>query len=237
MIPITDKKILVPGGNSYSTPVIGLSKHITTNEKEFFDDPDSFSLILFTGGADVNPALYGETSPDGLCGFSPYRDVFEAKIFNLALEHGIKMTGICRGAQFINVMSGGKLMHHIENHGWSNHEFICANSDMPEILVNSLHHQMIIPPEDGYTIGWCHPNLSKIYVGDKDELAIWDKPETEAVFIPRTQCAGVQYHPEMMPRESQGFQFYRQMVVNLLMMNMDEFKLTYMGNIQQQVQI
>lgn len=65
--------------------------------------------ILFTGGHDVAPQLYGE-SPIAACGpSSPQRDALEAALFRLAAEAQLPVFGICRGIQFFNVMLGGTL--------------------------------------------------------------------------------------------------------------------------------
>lgn len=65
--------------------------------------------LLFTGGHDVDPALYGQT-PSSLCGvLCPRRDALEAGLFRLAMTEGKPMLGICRGIQLINVLVGGTL--------------------------------------------------------------------------------------------------------------------------------
>ena len=65
--------------------------------------------ILFTGGHDVSPELYGEALRP-LCDIPcPQRDTLEAALFRLAMEDGKPMLGICRGLQFLNAMLGGTL--------------------------------------------------------------------------------------------------------------------------------
>ena len=65
--------------------------------------------LLFTGGHDVDPALYGQ-APSPLCGVScPRRDALEAALFRLAMAEGKPMLGICRGIQLLNVLLGGTL--------------------------------------------------------------------------------------------------------------------------------
>ncbi|WP_455581151.1 gamma-glutamyl-gamma-aminobutyrate hydrolase family protein [Dysosmobacter sp.] len=65
--------------------------------------------LLFTGGHDVDPALYG-AAPLPECG-PPCRrrDALEASLFRLALEAGTPVLGICRGLQLINALLGGTL--------------------------------------------------------------------------------------------------------------------------------
>ena len=65
--------------------------------------------LLFTGGQDVDPALYGE-EPSPRCGVPcPRRDALEAGLFRLAMAEGTPMLGICRGLQLMNVLLGGTL--------------------------------------------------------------------------------------------------------------------------------
>lgn len=65
--------------------------------------------LLFTGGHDVNPELYGqEVSP--ACGtIIVERDEMEKRLFQLAHVIDLPMLGICRGIQLFNVLLGGTL--------------------------------------------------------------------------------------------------------------------------------
>ena len=65
--------------------------------------------LLFTGGQDVEPALYGEEK-EAFCGeCCPERDAMESKLLAIALGRDVPVFGICRGIQFINVALGGTL--------------------------------------------------------------------------------------------------------------------------------
>lgn len=204
------KNILVLNGHSYGNAIAGLGR-IVTDVRLFLDYPDKFELILFTGGEDVSPELYGDDSPEGYCYNNPRRDAEEMRVFELALKKEILMTGICRGVQFLNVMSGGRMMHHVDNHAGRNHLMETFISSAP-IYVNSLHHQMVVPNEKGIIVGWSVPRLSKTYIGRRDLAEAYEGPEVEAVIFPETRSFGVQYHPEMMDRSSDGYLFYKKMV-------------------------
>ena len=220
--------ILVVNGESYAKSIIDLGRIIFDLGK-FVRDPETFKLILFTGGEDVSPKLYGETSPKNFCRNNPNRDRKEKLIFKRAIRNKIKMTGICRGAQFLNVMAGGKLVHHFEGHAsLGTHGLACSKNDKI-IQVNSLHHQMIIPPSDGYIIAWSPNKLSEYYLGDKDLAMRWPGPEVEGIYLPKIRACAVQGHPEMMPKESEGFVFYRQMVADFLDMSAEDFSNEYTG--------
>lgn len=213
-------KILVPLQFGYGKAIEGLGD-LSSDIDDFFSDTKNYKLVLFTGGSDVDPRLYGETSPKGICQTNPKRDLLEAKIFDRARKFGIKMTGICRGSQFINVMSGGRMMHHINGHAGGCHDVETSKGEVFE--ANTLHHQMSIPPEDGYVIGWAKEPLSSVYIGDEDKPVEWEKPETEIVLIPRTLCLGAQWHPEMMGIRTPGYRYYYHLIQKFLRTDIEKF--------------
>lgn len=218
-------KILVPLQFDYSVALDGLGE-LTDNVDDFVRNTADYKLVMFTGGADVSPELYGETSPKGLCSNSPRRDKTESQIFMRALKYGIKMTGICRGSQFINVMSGGRMMHDIQNHAGYNHLVETNRGEVFE--VNSYHHQMSILPDDGYVIGWSKERRSTSYYGDRDEKVPWAGLETEILLIPRTLCCGVQWHPEWMSKETIGYKYYNDLIYRFLEMGIASFTNYYL---------
>jgi len=118
-------------------------------------------------------------------------------------------------------------MHHITGHeGATWHEFETPVSDKL-IRVNSLHHQMMIPPKRCFLLGWCPTRESDVYVGDKDEVVEWPGPEIEAAYYPDSGCAGVQYHPEMMEPSTAGYKWFHEMVNDLILMDKKDFTMKY----------
>jgi len=218
-------RIFVLNGMSYASAVRGLGE-ITYDENEFLEHPEEFKLVLFTGGEDVTPELYGETSPKGQCYNNARRDRQEMAIFQLALSSGILMAGICRGIQFLNVMSGGRLMHHISSHAGGVHSML-IRPGRKVIQVNSLHHQMVIPHKDAEIIGITPRRLSNVYVSVSDTEIEYHGREVEAAIFPKTRSFGVQYHPEMMSKGSEGYQFFYKMVENALTLDWDLFIKAY----------
>jgi len=218
-----NKILIVGGGWSYSNAVEGLG-HLEFENDKFLQNPKQFKLVLFTGGEDVSPHLYGHTSPKNMCMNSLERDMEEEQVFQTALLNNTKMTGICRGSQFLNVMNGGHMIHHLTNHGTS-HEIETIRGEF--FLVTSTHHQMSIPTEHGVVLAWARDRRSSIYIGDKDEPFNYDGPEVEAYWYPQTQCAAVQYHPEYMHKKSAGYVWYYNLVKNLLELSYEEFAKVY----------
>ncbi len=210
-------KVLTLYGNSYHRAINDLCP-LDHEVTEFMENPETYDAVLFTGGADVSPSLYNDTSPEGLCYCDAYRDKLELEVFNKALQAGVRMTGICRGLQFLCAMAGGKLIHHLDNHSGGRHNMETLTGEVFE--VNSLHHQMAMPPKDSFIIGWSENKRSKRYFGEEDKLVNVPK-EVEAVIFPNIGAAAVQYHPEMMDEESRGYTWYHELVEDLLKLDMN----------------
>ncbi|MGJ0203727.1 gamma-glutamyl-gamma-aminobutyrate hydrolase family protein [Leucobacter sp. gxy201] len=69
--------------------------------------------LILSGGADVDPARYGETPHDRTGAPRVDRDEFEAALIEAAIEAELPLLGICRGAQMLNVEMGGTLLQHL----------------------------------------------------------------------------------------------------------------------------
>jgi len=131
---------------------------------------DGASGLLLTGGADIEPALYGETRAQGveLDHPSSERDRLECELLDEARSRGLPVLAICRGLQLLNARLGGtlwqdlKLQAGIAGHdfavdaGWPRdhraHRVEAAAGDHPMrawadrfggIEVNSRHHQAV----------------------------------------------------------------------------------------------
>jgi len=208
-----DKKIFVTYDIYYDRAIEGLGE-TTTDVQDFMDNPDDFSLVLFTGGSDLSPEFYSESSPK-YCSCDINRDLNENKIMDHAMANGIRTIGICRGLQLINVKAGGSLHHHIEGHRFGTH-FVDCNFHT-EFLVNSVHHQSVILPRNAHMIAWSKERLSNIYRGDHD-LPVTPFPmyEIEGSIYPVLESAGVQWHPEAMPIDSKGYKFFYTMAKMLI---------------------
>lgn len=152
---------------------------------------DFTDLIQFTGGADVDPSYYGETR-HAATQSKPSRDAAEAAIYNEWVLT-VPMAGICRGAQFLNVMNGGKLWQHVTKHAISaTHKAFCL--DKKESLeVTSTHHQMMIPAMDATVL------MTADLRGQKStalETVVNSDEDCEAVYYPVTATLCYQPHPE-----------------------------------------
>ena len=124
---------------------------------------EDFDGIVFAGGEDVDPALYGEEKKYDSVHVNRERDGFELALLNRGLERRRPILGICRGTQVINVKFGGTLYQDLNSdatpafehkHPGSRSETIhrvmltdpdsrLAEAFRGSCWVNSLHHQAI----------------------------------------------------------------------------------------------
>lgn len=156
--------------------------------------PDTADLVVFTGGVDVDPQLYGEIKHSSTY-FSTARDNRDMALYSECLEKGIPMFGVCRGAQFLHVMNGGKLYQDVDGHT-GDHPIYDIKKKRSIQRVSSVHHQMVIPD---LSLGM------EIIADTHKAKKRWKNPTTcieghmsdvEAFFYPDTVCFGVQGHPE-----------------------------------------
>jgi gamma-glutamyl-gamma-aminobutyrate hydrolase PuuD len=218
-------KILILNGMSYGAAVKGLGQ-LCYSAEAFLRDPDDYKLVMFTGGEDVDPSLYGHTSPRKMCHYNRNRDDAEIKVFETALKNNIRMTGICRGSQLLNVLSGGVMMHHVEKHAGMSHSMVCGDTGNT-VMVTSSHHQMSVPSDKGVIIGWSEHRRSSVYLGNEDIDQDYTGKEVEAICYPENGILAVQYHPEWMDENSDGYKWYYNAVKDLLTMDMRDIVVKY----------
>jgi putative glutamine amidotransferase len=117
--------------------------------------------LLMSGGVDVDPARYGQTSR-GSVDVEPDRDELEAEAWAAAGARDVPVVGVCRGFQAINIFSGGGLLQDVAGHrgpAWGHgpaktHPLrLVPGTRLARILspakvvgateVNSYHHQAV----------------------------------------------------------------------------------------------
>ncbi len=161
---------------------------------------DHFDGFLFTGGADLDPVLFGETNEHGLSnGITPVRDELECVLGKLVAENGKPALGICRGIQSMNVAIGGSLWqdiysqcqttHMTKDENGKPHHTVYVNGWLAELLgktkieTNSYHHQSIK----------CVPSGAEILAHSEDGLAEAFGLREHPFYV------GFQWHPEIDP--------------------------------------
>lgn len=136
-------------------------------------------LVQFTGGEDVTPELYGEANTHSYN--SVARDLHEISIWRKCLAMDKPMAGICRGGQFLNVMSGGKMVQDIKGHATGRQHPAINHRQQRSIQVTSTHHQMMVPGRNAVVL------MTAGIVGNRD---------MEALYYYHTNSLCFQPHPE-----------------------------------------
>jgi putative glutamine amidotransferase len=118
---------------------------------------DRFDAICLSGGPDLDPENYGahERHPE-LGPTEPSLDAFELALARAALERGVPILAVCRGAQALNVACGGTLHQHVPGHRQTNlatrpshgvkilgRSRLAAIVGAKSLQVNSFHHQAV----------------------------------------------------------------------------------------------
>ena len=152
-------------------------------------NPSQADLIIITGGSDISPSWYGETA---LPGTHPSfeQDLTEFAAITYALNNGIPLAGICRGAQFLNCLAGGRLRQDVTKHRGGNHRVQDGDGGIYE--VNSMHHQMMVPSMrmDYDLLLWANQGSEDTH--EKAPIVT----EVEALFYPDMAALCFQPHPE-----------------------------------------
>lgn len=162
-------------------------------------------LLLFTGGQDISPALYGRDYP--FIHATKLRDHWEVSWFNWAIKNNVPMFGICRGMQLFTALTGGELIPHVENHV-SSHKVFTPLFGGNTFTVNSIHHQMCVPNTDVEVLAFA----SNVAFNDNTK-------EPEALWFPKINALGVQWHPEMMSNDSTAGLFVQKIIDKYLLLN------------------
>jgi gamma-glutamyl-gamma-aminobutyrate hydrolase PuuD len=74
---------------------------------------DAVDGLVFSGGSDLDPDLYGAEAHAETDGVVRERDDFELALMRAALARDLPMLAICRGSQVLNVALGGDLEQHV----------------------------------------------------------------------------------------------------------------------------
>ena len=69
--------------------------------------------VVFSGGGDLDPALYGGRNHHTVYMVDPERDRAELDLARRIFDLGVPTLAICRGAQLMNVCEGGTLIEHL----------------------------------------------------------------------------------------------------------------------------
>ena len=170
---------------------------VPPSEEAIEETLDVLDGLVFSGGSDLHPELYGQDAHPETTGVREERDRGELALLVAALERDLPVLAICRGSQVLNVARGGDLVQHL-----------------PEVVGHEQHkhtpgvfgdHEVDVRPDStvGRLLGERAPVKSHHHqgfgrIGDGLVEAAWAEDGTlEAVEDPSQRFAvGVLWHPE-----------------------------------------
>ena len=152
---------------------------------------EGFDGVLLCGGADIDPVRYGESEihPE-VYDVDALQDEADLSLAAYCFEHGVPTLAVCRGLHVVNVLRGGTLVQHMDDH----HRHVV--------------HDVVIERgpagiERGPITASCYPHQCIDRLGSGLEVVGRAEDGTvEAVTIDSAGWAfGVQWHPEDTARE------------------------------------
>ena len=158
---------------------------------------DRLDAVVFAGGADLDPGLYGEEPHPETTGLRPERDAAEVTLMKAALDRDVPLLGICRGMQVLAVVRGGTLVQHLPDTvghrrhrpapgTYGRHDVRLAPGSLAHRLlgdgvsVPSYHHQGLGSPGSLTVTGWADDNTPEVVEdpGLRFALGVLWHPET-----------------------------------------------------------
>jgi len=160
---------------------------------------DVLDGIVFSGGIDIDPAVYGAERHPATDPAQAHRDAGELALLSAALERDIPTLAICRGFQLLNVLRGGDLVQHLpEAVGHEGHrETLGVFSQHPVEIAEGTRLEGILGPRHGSVRSSHHQGVGRVGQG-LVESAYAEDGSLEAIEDPSKRFAlGVLWHPEM----------------------------------------
>jgi Predicted glutamine amidotransferases len=139
----------------------------------------------------------------------PKRDLEELLITGYAIENRLPIIGICRGAQMLCVVAGGKLIQDISHkflHNITIFDTKRFGINKNTMEVNSMHHQLQYPyniknKNEYDIIASIKTNPVNVSTGGSADISVETlikKGEPEIVYYPKINGLAIQFHPEHM---------------------------------------
>jgi gamma-glutamyl-gamma-aminobutyrate hydrolase PuuD len=186
------------------------------------DELEKNDVLILWGGEDISPRIYHEKPAvhrgKSFTGAPPSpsrRDRIEQAFAKRAIELGVPMIGVCRGAQLMCSIAGGSLWQHVTGHNSGNHEI--TTYDGKKLLTNSIHHQMMrLENTNHKLLAWTTTPRSKVYVNEASDENVSDI-EPEIAYFPLIKTLAIQGHPEYASPTSEFVQYCRGLVKEFIL--------------------
>jgi putative glutamine amidotransferase len=170
---------------------------------------DALDGLLFSGGSDLDPALYGAEPHPSVNGTRPDRDRAELALIGAALERDMPVLAVCRGMEVLNVARGGDLVQHLPDVvGHENHKHTPGVFGDHDVDVEPGSRLGTVLGERAPVKSHHHQGIGRLGAG-LVEVAWAEDGTIEGVEDPGRRFAlGVLWHPE----QGEDFALFRTLV-------------------------
>jgi putative glutamine amidotransferase len=158
---------------------------------------DAVDGLVFSGGSDLGPDLYGQEPHPETTGVVPARDSAELALLRAALDRDVPVLAICRGSQILNVALGGDLVQHLPDHvGHDGHKEAAGVFSEHDVEIEPDTRLAEIVGDRVPIKSHHHQGLARLGTGLRPSARDEDG-WVEAVEVPdRRFTVGVLWHPE-----------------------------------------
>ncbi len=179
---------------------------------------DKLDTIIFTGGEDINPQIYGAKITHS-SNLNIDRDKVEMDILLNAINLGKKIFGSCRGHQLINIANGGSLIQDIyfENYKKTHSKFHDLEFSEYVMTLPPSHFKKVVRPfkrlKSLYNNGvnsMHHQGITTIHLGDNLYPVATHKNIVEISMSLNGKIISTQFHPEWMSNKVEFFDFLKE---------------------------
>ncbi len=174
--------------------------------------------LVFSGGPDLDPRLYGQARHEKTQIMHERRGTFDLPLFRVAGQRDLPTLSICLGCQIANVACGGKLLqhvddaprsvalaHYLEDGGSAFHDVrVEPDSLLARVVgrerfeVNSRHHQLLDPQHIGAPL--------RVVARAPDGVVEAAEDPTRRFFL------AVQWHPEDLADRAEHLALFRALI-------------------------
>jgi putative glutamine amidotransferase len=155
---------------------------------------DALDGLIFSGGNDLEPDVYGADRHDATRGTNPERDRGELALLEAALARDLPVLAICRGFEVLNVARGGDLVQHLPD--------LVGHEEHREVPGEYSEHAVRVDPSSRIgkvrspVMSHHHQALGRVGEGLR-EIAWAEDGTVEGIEDPEKPfVVGVLWHPE-----------------------------------------